>query len=80
MSKVNTSFYNKMNRSKDFTIFTKINNSHFNKIINNSHKKNSCKNDKNNNKKKENYLCNINKYIMLFKREKNRIKKWFIPK
>jgi len=74
LSKVNTSFFNKMNKAKDFTIFTKINNSHFNKIMNNSHKKNQCKNDKNNNKKKEINLCSINKYMMLFKGEINKIK------
>ena len=74
LSKVNTSFLNKMNRAKDFTIFTKINNSHFNKIMNNSHKKNPCKNDKNNSKKKEIHLYSINKYMMLFKGEINRIK------
>ena len=72
--KINSSFFTKMNRTKDFTIFTKNNNSHFNKIMNNSHKKNSFKNDKINSKKKEFLLYNINKDMMLFKRKINRIK------
>ena len=58
-----------MNREKDFTIFTKINNSHFNKIMNNSHKKNLCKNDKNNHKKKKIiYVTSIN--IWYYSKEK----------
>ena len=72
--KINSSYFTKMNGAKDFTIFTKNNNSHFNKIMNNSHKKNSFKNDKINSKKKEFLLYNINKDMMLFKRKINRIK------
>ena len=75
LSKINTSICTKKFKAKDYTIFTKIKNSHFNKIMNNTHKNNSNKNDKNNSKKKEIYLCNINKYMMLFKREITRIKK-----
>jgi len=78
LSKINKSFLTKMNKAKDFTIFTINNNSHFNKIMNNSHKKNHCKNDKNNSKQKENHFCNINKDMILFKRKINRIKKTYL--
>lgn len=74
LSKINTSFFTKMNRVKDFTIFAKNNKSHFTRIMNNSHKRNSCKNEKNSSKK-EFHLFNINKDMMLFKRIINRTKK-----
>ena len=74
LSKINISFFTKRNKAKDYTIFTKINNSHFNKILNHSHKKNSFKN-KNNSKKKEFYLRCINKDMMLSKRKINIMKK-----
>ena len=64
-----------MNKAKDFTSFMKSNNSHFNKIMIKSHKKNSFKSDKNNSKIKEIHLYNIYKDMMLFKRKINRIKK-----
>jgi hypothetical protein len=73
--KIKTSFFTKMNKAKDFTSFMKSNNSHFNKIMIKSHKKNSFKSDKNNSKIKEIHLYNIYKDMMLFKRKINRIKK-----